>query len=433
MPEKKNGLLSSWKEIAAYLDCDVRTAHRWEKEYGLPVYRLGKGSRARVFAYEHELAAWLRSRTESAAGGKKRGLRWVVLLVTAVLVLTGGSGYFVYQYLAFDREPYGFDINQSELIILNRDGMELWRHDFNLPTPLDEEYYRQGFQRKRVDTEAQKAVLPAVQFMDLNQNGRKEVLFGIATFPDRRFFCFSRDGEVRWTVQTGRELTFGSKIYTSDYRTQGFRTADLDGDGFLEVILFSNQYPEFPTQMLRLDHEGNILGEYWNSGRFADVVFHDVQGNGRRDIIVAGMNNEFKAPIIVVFDPEDISGSSPNSGEYASPSLAPGSEKYYIRLPFSEPARALHPIEGTGYIVRRADGSWAFFTEPTGLEYRFDENFRIQEVRTSHNYERLFREAKRAGYITGSPDEAHMEKLKQGVRYYNGEKWTAEPAMRNEW
>ncbi|MFO7865557.1 MAG: helix-turn-helix domain-containing protein [Candidatus Aminicenantes bacterium] len=356
MPEKKNGLLSSWKEIAAYLDCDVRTAHRWEKEYGLPVYRLGKGSRARVFAYEHELAAWLRSRTESAAGRGKRGLRWVVLLVTAVLVLTGGAGYFVYRHLAFDREPYGFDIDQSELIILNRDGMELWRHDFNLPTPLDEEYYRQAF-----------------------------------------------------------------------------RTADLDGDGFLEVILFSNQYMEFPTQMLRLDHEGDILGEYWNSGRFNDIFFYDVQGNGRKDIIVAGKNNEFKAPIIVVFDGEDISGSSPNSGEYASPSLAPGSEKYYIRLPVSEPARALNPHEGTGYIVRRADGSWAFFIYPSGLEYRFDENFRIQEVRTSDTYERLFREAKRAGYITGSPDEAHMEKLKQGVRYYGGEKWTAEPAMRNEW
>lgn len=51
--------LVSWKSIAAYLHCDVRTAQRWEQERALPVYRLPGKDRSSVFAYKQELDAWL--------------------------------------------------------------------------------------------------------------------------------------------------------------------------------------------------------------------------------------------------------------------------------------------------------------------------------------------------------------------------------------
>ena len=56
---KKENLLLSWKEIAAYLDCNVRTCLRWEKKHGLPVHRVDEKSRATVFAYKEELDDWL--------------------------------------------------------------------------------------------------------------------------------------------------------------------------------------------------------------------------------------------------------------------------------------------------------------------------------------------------------------------------------------
>ncbi len=51
--------LDSWKEIAAYLRRDERTAIRWEKDRGLPVHRVPGGKRKAVFAYPAELDAWL--------------------------------------------------------------------------------------------------------------------------------------------------------------------------------------------------------------------------------------------------------------------------------------------------------------------------------------------------------------------------------------
>ena len=49
--------LESWKEIAAFLGCDVRTAMRWEK-LGLPVQRIPSLKRSRVYASRAELSLW---------------------------------------------------------------------------------------------------------------------------------------------------------------------------------------------------------------------------------------------------------------------------------------------------------------------------------------------------------------------------------------
>ncbi len=50
--------LQSWKEIAAYLQRDARTARNWEKEEGLPVHRHSHKSRSSVYAYPIEIDAW---------------------------------------------------------------------------------------------------------------------------------------------------------------------------------------------------------------------------------------------------------------------------------------------------------------------------------------------------------------------------------------
>jgi len=59
--------LDSWKEIADYLKRDVRTAIRWGKARGLPVHRVPGGKRQTVFAYPHEIDAWLRSQDQETS------------------------------------------------------------------------------------------------------------------------------------------------------------------------------------------------------------------------------------------------------------------------------------------------------------------------------------------------------------------------------
>jgi|SRR5579872_708792 len=57
--------LDSWKEIAAYLGREVRTAQLWEKSEGLPVHRHHHKRQGSVYAFKSELDGWLGARKSS--------------------------------------------------------------------------------------------------------------------------------------------------------------------------------------------------------------------------------------------------------------------------------------------------------------------------------------------------------------------------------
>ena len=85
--------LDSWKEISAYLKRDPRTLQRWEKNEDLPVHRHVHDSQVSVYAYRHELDAWLASRTVSNGKGVPsqtwyaRPRNWAVATAVAALVV----------------------------------------------------------------------------------------------------------------------------------------------------------------------------------------------------------------------------------------------------------------------------------------------------------------------------------------------------------
>lgn len=54
--------LDSWKEIAAYVNRDVKTVQRWEKREAMPVHRHIHDKMGSVYAFRTELDAWARSR-----------------------------------------------------------------------------------------------------------------------------------------------------------------------------------------------------------------------------------------------------------------------------------------------------------------------------------------------------------------------------------
>ncbi len=60
--------LDSWKEISRYLQRDVRTLRRWERDRGLPIHRAPGGRKPGVFARKCELDAWRNGRTVADTG-----------------------------------------------------------------------------------------------------------------------------------------------------------------------------------------------------------------------------------------------------------------------------------------------------------------------------------------------------------------------------
>ncbi len=59
--------LESWKDIADYLQRDVRTVQRWEKTAGLPIHRVQESKSGSVFAYRSEIENWRHKRSVNIA------------------------------------------------------------------------------------------------------------------------------------------------------------------------------------------------------------------------------------------------------------------------------------------------------------------------------------------------------------------------------
>jgi TolB-like protein/Flp pilus assembly protein TadD len=97
-----NDRLDSWKEIAAYLNKEVRTVQRWEKSLGLPVRRLAQGKQGTVFAYKLDLDAWWQEsqtklededdRPEGRTGAESDGSGGPGSVVSGSVVGSGISG-----------------------------------------------------------------------------------------------------------------------------------------------------------------------------------------------------------------------------------------------------------------------------------------------------------------------------------------------------
>jgi len=64
-------VLGSWKEIAAYLGKGVRTAQRWEHEFGLPVSRPKTAQKGAVSSSTDELERWLVTKWEQLGSQKE--------------------------------------------------------------------------------------------------------------------------------------------------------------------------------------------------------------------------------------------------------------------------------------------------------------------------------------------------------------------------
>jgi tetratricopeptide (TPR) repeat protein len=93
-------ILDSWKDIAAYLNRDVRTCQIWEKELGLPVHRLNDSPKARVFAYQDEIDRWieekLHEREASGTMSRRKVRRRVPFAAAALVLLTAAFLFWRY-------------------------------------------------------------------------------------------------------------------------------------------------------------------------------------------------------------------------------------------------------------------------------------------------------------------------------------------------
>jgi len=232
MKEKRSGEahapLSSWKEIARFLNVDVRTCQRWERQFGLPVHRIRNAERSRVEAYPEEIAAWRKTAFQTKNGdsnggngipargpngitGEPRnttGRRGFELKYALFALIPLAAAAVVLALFPLDRNPADFRIEGPSLVILNKGGRELWRFDTKLPRLKDESFYKKAYPEKirHIDEEGQFiTTTPNIFIQDIDRDGRNEVLFNPQTTDELnagKLYLFDGRGKERWIFDT---------------------------------------------------------------------------------------------------------------------------------------------------------------------------------------------------------------------------------------
>jgi hypothetical protein len=429
----KDNLLRSWKEIAAYLGCDVRTCHRWEAGHGMPVHRAEGGEKkSPVFAYEDELDTWFKDTFRSSqqageiAGRGRRYLAWAAGAI-AVVVLAGA--YFILREGLVRRQPADFSIEGSVFIALDKGKRELWRWDTGMEDLMTEDFYRRNFQVSHRD---EANMLPALVIRDIDGDGDAEVLIAPKRTIDQtgegRLYCFDRKGVERWRFQAGKELRCGDKVYSPDYRIAGFHVHDHDGDGRLETVVESFQAPDWPCQLAVLDSSGKTVGEFWNAGYLRDLTYHDIDGDGREELIVCGVNNEYRGGCLMVFDTRRIGGSSPQTGKFVCEGLGPGTELFYVITPYTDVSEAMGlRVDGLRTLDITDNGRIRSMAG-NGLIFEFGFDLRPLQITSGHGFLVWHEAMVKAGKISSVLDDVYEKTLLEGISYWNGSEFVAEPA-----
>lgn len=431
---KKENLLSSWKEISNYLNLGIRTCHRYEKNFGMPVHRLDNSPRARVFAYKEELDYWQKEmfKRQSDPFIKKKTIKYISFLLL-IFTIIGFSLYYIFFIRHTVLSPFDFTVKYSTLTILDEKGNDLWSTDFGIENLIDDAEYHNHFQTKRLNGMSRR--LPFIIIKDINGDGLREVLFSIKTqdgYNEGNLFCFNHKGEKLWEFPSGRNIKYGNTPYSADFTINGIDLFDLDSDGQLEIMVISFQHPYFPTQLSVLNNQGKPLNEYWHAGRLVDYEIEDIDGDRIPELILVGCNNEYNKGCIVVFDAENIKGSSPQSkDDYICEGFETGYEKYYILMPTTD-VLLTETIRGSINIVQILKNKRIeVMTILTRIYYEFDFNLNLTDIRPSDDFRIEHRNKKAEGIINSTLSGQYFKDLSNEILYLDGKNWVNKPTMNN--
>jgi hypothetical protein len=150
-----------------------------------------------------------------------------------------------------------------------------------------------------------------------------------------------------------------------------------------------------------------------------------------------GENNAFDMASLAVLDPRALSGHSPAVPAFTPKDLPAATEKYYILFPRSDLKKFAHhkrnvaaasELQPDGLLRVDVAEDWADFGFYP-LFYFFDRSMRCVRVMGEDTFINFHHKLEAEGKLTRKLDAQYYEELRQGVLYWDGEKFVHEPTM----
>jgi hypothetical protein len=295
------GRLDSWKVIAEYLQRDVATVRRWEKQ-GLPVRRVPGGRGTSVFAYKSEIDAWLRRGDPDAPSPVPQATSpraWRSTRASAAAVVLGAFGLagvgVAWWGLGASRVPLGnlrVSLEPDAIVAVDARGATAWRHAL----PAAFRYVPSGVDH------ASRVVLgppPGVYVASAQRFARADDTEG-----GGELFVLTPDGALRWSFELSDETVFGGQRFGPPWSIHSFAVDDRAGGRRIAVA--AHHYHWSATLVVLLDDEGKRLSTFGHWGWIDNVRW--VAANR---LLVSGFSDDRNAGMVALLDPAQMNGQGP--------------------------------------------------------------------------------------------------------------------------
>jgi hypothetical protein len=397
--------LDSWKEIAAFVKRDERTAMRWAKEQGMPVRRAPGSRRARVYASRAELTRWLTERQESTVPAQipvpppPRFTKWFVAagILLGVIVLSIGVTVLKLKLPKYAHLPADARFNEQSLIVLDSDGHKLWSHTFErkLNLVLDNPPSHFAWVADLLDNGGREviAVVPSA----LGPNEKDGTEFEIT--------CFSDRGNSLWSYTPRETFRFGVHELHGPWKVLDLIVSKRKSSTVIYVALVHDAWGN--SFVAQLDPTtGHSTVRYVNTGTIRSLG--EVQADGGTYLIAAGFNNEFEAGSAALIDERKPFAASPQSEgtRHKCVSCPEGAPDYYLVFPQSEGNLAMKYYENAvqGIKVNGSEVQFGKYESGGGIDdvyYLFGLRPHIHPIslRYSSAYDLQHRELERSGKL----------------------------------
>ena len=326
--------LNGWKEIAAHLGKSVRTVQRWEREYQLPIRRIGRDGGEIVFAFQNEIDAW------SARNGRlresdrepetvvvqiqTRRYRRLTAAIVLALVASGAAYFTTARDPLVTGQAVAARIQYRTLVALSESGRQLWSRelDFEPSASAYLNFVDEAFGMK------------PIRVVDLDKDGTNEIVMWIVPVGVKGlqgYRVFNSDGTLRYAMEPSDRVIFGSEEFVGPWTV--FRMFVLDNpDGSRSIWTAFIHSLWFPTLLLEVDSAGRIKSRYWSNGYIEQVEVARLGDRWR--VAVAATHNDTRGASLALFDYGKVAGSAPaTQSRFQCRTCASGGPDVFLVLP----------------------------------------------------------------------------------------------------
>lgn len=326
-------VLQSWKEIAAFLERDERTAMRWAKDQGMPVRRIPGAKRSRVSASRAEILRWLGTQPGSLAevavsAVPRRFTNRHLILAAAICGLGLLVALAIIKFPFRDRLPARVTFTQESVVALDDAGRPLWEHNYHRRLQL---------------SPARRALADLARMADLKGDGDREVLVVAPLYLgpnpqdlwEAEIDCFSSAGKLLWSYAPREMLQFGKDQLRGPWNVFDMLISHRGPRRSIWAVF--NHFEWGNAFVVELDPAtGRGPVRYVNGGTIHSL--NEVENAGVTYLLAAGFNNEHDGGSLAVIDERKRFAASPQTAgtRYQCANCPVGVPDYYFVFPRSE-------------------------------------------------------------------------------------------------